>query len=98
MALGLVGTIVLVLALYSGFLWFTAEGNTEKVETAKATLRNLVIGWFLIALSYAFVSFVFRSIYVQQAPGVGTQTQSWGEAVTQPGFWSNQLDPTGLTR
>lgn len=97
-ALGLVGTVVLVLALYSGFLWFTAEGNTDQVETAKSTLRNLIIGWFLIALSYALISFVFRSVYIKPQPGVGTETQSWGDAVQSPGFWSNQLDPTGLTR
>ena len=67
-ALGLIGTIVLVLALYAGFLWFSAEGNAEQVQTAKTTLRNLAIGWLLIACCYGLVSFVFQSIFVTAQP------------------------------
>lgn len=92
-ALLAVGTVVLVLALYSGFLWFTAEGNSDQVETAKATIRNLVIGWFVIALSYTLVSFVFRSIFVPGQKPVDSQSQSWGDALTSPSFWNRQINP-----
>lgn len=91
MALALVGTVVLVLGLYAGFLWFTAEGNADQVEEAKSTLRNLVIGWFVIALAYSFVTFVFRSIYVQQPANTGTQTLQ--EAASSGSFWREQLLP-----
>lgn len=60
--LGLIGTILTVLILYAGFLWWSARGEEEKVKKAKATLRNALIGLIIISMSYALVTFVFNTI------------------------------------
>lgn len=64
MALGLVGIVMICLMLYAGFLWFSARGNDDQVATAKATIRNAVIGMVLVAMTYSLVTFVFRSLFV----------------------------------
>lgn len=68
--LGLIGTILTVLFLYAGFLWWSARGVEEKVTKAKATLRNALIGLIIIAISYSLVTFVFNAI---SAPDTGIE-------------------------
>jgi amino acid transporter len=90
-ALGLVGTIMLLLMLYAGFLWFSAQGNDEQVQKAKKTVLNAVIGMVLIAMTYTILVFVFRTIFV---PGqVSTGTTPLQDAVGTRSFWNNQLNP-----
>lgn len=60
--LGFLGVIFLGLMLYAGFLWMTAGGDAEKVEQAKHSIRNAVIGLVIIALSWAIVTFVFNAL------------------------------------
>lgn len=76
LALGLIGTILLLIMLYAGYLWFSARGNDEQVETAKKTIRNAVIGLFLIMMTYSMVTFIFRSVFV---PGTQDATSEPGE-------------------
>ena len=42
-----VGLIAVVMIMWAGFLWMTSGGNEEKVQKAKRTLINSVIGVFL---------------------------------------------------
>src|SRR3989339_2228008 len=37
--LSLVGTIFLILMVYAGILWMTAQGNNEKVEKAQGIIK-----------------------------------------------------------
>ncbi len=60
--LGLIGTLLTVLILYAGYLWWSARGEEEKVKKAKATLRNALIGLIIVAMSYSLVTFVFNAI------------------------------------
>lgn len=57
-ALGLVGTILLVIIVYAGFIWMTAGGDDEKVNTAKRLIINGVIGLAIVLASYAIAYFV----------------------------------------
>ena len=57
-ALGLTGIILLVIIIYAGFLWMTAQGNEEQVTKAKNILKNAVIGMVLVFASYAIAWFV----------------------------------------
>jgi hypothetical protein len=57
-ALGLLGTILLVIIVYAGFLWMTAGGDDEKVSRAKTLIKNGVIGLAIILSSYAITYFV----------------------------------------
>ena len=58
-ALGVLGIIFMVLALYAGFLWMTAAGNDEQVGTARKLLYNAAIGLGVILASLSITYFVF---------------------------------------
>ncbi len=72
-ALGLLGIILVVLVIYAGFLWMTAQGNEEQVSKAKKMLTNAVIGMVIIMAAYAITGFVVNAILtgtgVAQNPG-----------------------------
>jgi hypothetical protein len=59
-ALGLLGTIFLVLCIYGGFLWMTAAGSEEKVTKAKKLLFDGVIGIAIILAAYSITWLAFR--------------------------------------
>ncbi len=52
-ALGLVGLIFLVLMVYAGFLWMTARGDSEKVDSAQKIIIASVIGLVIVVSAYA---------------------------------------------
>lgn len=60
--LGLLGIIFLVLIIYAGFNWMTAQGDEEKVTVAKNTLTRAVIGLVIIVAAYAITYFVFSNL------------------------------------
>lgn len=57
-AIGLVGIIFLILAIYSGFRWMTARGDKASVTEAKETLKNAIIGLIMVVLAYTITQFV----------------------------------------
>lgn len=59
---GIVGTILVVLMIYGGFLWMTAGGEEKKVEDAKNIIKNAVIGIIIVFLSYGIAAFVINAI------------------------------------
>lgn len=61
-ALGLLGIILVVLMLYSGFLWMTARGEAAQVDKAKQTITRAVIGALIIFSAYAITGFVVNAI------------------------------------
>jgi hypothetical protein len=61
-ALSLLGVLLVVLVIYAGFLWMTAQGNEDKVKTAKKILTNAVIGMVLIFAAYAITNFVIERL------------------------------------
>lgn len=69
--IGLLGIIFLLLAVYAGFLWLTAQGDDKKVTTAKTLLKNAVIGLVIIIASYAIAQFVIGAV-VDTAAGKAT--------------------------
>ncbi len=60
--IGLLGIIFLLLTVYAGFLWLTAQGDEKKVEHAKGLLKNAVIGLVIIAAAYAISAFVVNAL------------------------------------
>lgn len=60
--LGLLGLLFVVLLLYAGFTYMTAQGDSEKVTKAKATIKNSVIGVAIIILAYVITNVVFTII------------------------------------
>ncbi len=61
-ALGAVGTIVVILFIYSGFLWMTAAGNEERITKAKRILANAIIGTVIVVMAYAISYFVINQL------------------------------------
>lgn len=57
-AIGLTGTIFLILILYSGIQWMTAGGEEEKITKAKDRIKNGVIGLGLCLLAFGITAFV----------------------------------------
>jgi len=62
-ALGLLGTICVVLMLYAGFLWMTAAGNEENVKKAQDIIKYAVIGLIIILSAYAITRFLFTNVF-----------------------------------
>jgi len=56
--LSFIGIIFLVLTVYAGFLWMTAQGNSSQVEKAKDLLINAIIGLVIVTAAYSITIFV----------------------------------------
>ena len=61
-ALGLIGSIALLMFIYGGFIWLTSQGNEKQVETGKNVLLWATIGLAFIFLSYALVRFLLTDV------------------------------------
>jgi len=59
-ALGIVGSIALVMFIYGGFTWMTAAGNAEQVAKGKNIIVWAAIGLVVIFASYSLVNFVIE--------------------------------------
>ncbi len=58
--MGILGSITLVMFVYSGILFMTDRGNGENVGKAKETAVWTSLGLVLVFASYAILSFVFQ--------------------------------------
>ena len=61
-ALTISGVVFLVLIVYAGFRWMTAQGNTDEIEKAKKTIQAAVIGIVLAAAAFAITNFVIGAL------------------------------------
>jgi len=60
--LSLLGIIFLILTIYSGFLWMTAQGDPKQVQKAKDILVQAVTGIIIVVTSYSISDFVISNI------------------------------------
>lgn len=60
--LSLMGVVFLVLIIYAGITWMTAEGDEAKVEKAKKILTQAIIGLIIILAAYAISLFVINAL------------------------------------
>lgn len=60
--IGALGLIFLLLTVYAGYLYLTAQGDEEKVTHAKDTLKRGVIGMVIITAAYVIAAFVIGAI------------------------------------
>ncbi|MCD4693891.1 pilin [bacterium] len=54
--------IFLILIIWGGYQWMVAGGNSEKVEQAKDTIKNGVIGMIIIMCAYSITHFILDDI------------------------------------
>jgi len=59
--LSFLGFIAVVMIIYGGFLYVSAAGNNEKIESAKKIIMYSIIGIIIILLSFAIVNTVLTA-------------------------------------
>lgn len=60
--LGFLGIVFLVLLIYAGFQWMTAQGDEGKVKTARSMISQAVVGLVVIVAAFAISNFVLSSL------------------------------------
>lgn len=61
--LGLLGIIAVLLFLYAGYLYLTAQGEPNKIDRAKKIMASAIIGLVIILSAYAIAMFIIALIY-----------------------------------
>ena len=62
-ALGLIGTIAVVMIILGGYQYTTSAGDASKVTKAKNTILYGVIGLVIALLAFAIVNFVLAKLF-----------------------------------
>jgi len=62
-SLGLTGVILFVIIIVSGFNYATAGGDSKKTEDAISTIRNAIIGLFIIGFAFVVSNTVLGFIF-----------------------------------
>lgn len=57
-ALIFLGAVAVIMIIYAGYKLLTAGGDAKKLDDAKKTLRNVIIGLIIVLLSFMIVSFI----------------------------------------
>jgi len=60
--LSLLGIIFVILMIYGGFTWMTAQGDESKIEKAKGTIQTAIIGLIIVVSAYSITFTVFKSL------------------------------------
>ena len=61
-AMGLLGTIAVIIILYGGFKWMISGGEQGKVDEARKLIVSGVVGLVIILASYAIANFVIDTL------------------------------------
>lgn len=64
--LSFVGALFLILMIYAGILWMTAQGNDQEVTKAKGLIINAIVGLIIVFAAYALTSFLGNSLLSSQ--------------------------------
>lgn len=76
--LSVIGVLLLAYILFAGYNWLTAQGEEEKVQRAKDTLKRAIIGVIIIVAAYAISYFVMTRIEVNTLKGGGSNYLNGG--------------------
>lgn len=60
--IGFLGLTFIILMIFAGFKWMTANGNDEEVKKAKATIKQSLIGLVVAISGYTIWNFVFQKL------------------------------------
>lgn len=63
-ALGISGSIALIIIIYSGVMWMLARGRSDLATKAKDTILWAIFGLAIIFASYAIADFVINAVQV----------------------------------
>lgn len=59
-AIGIVGSLALLMFIYGGITWMTSGGNEEKIKKGQKIIVWAVFGLVVIFTSYAVLSLLFK--------------------------------------
>jgi hypothetical protein len=62
LVLSFVGVLFLILMIYAGITWMTAQGNEQQVAKSKTLMINAVIGIIIVFAAYALTSFIGQEL------------------------------------
>lgn len=83
--LGLLGVILVVLIIYAGFLWMTAQGNDEQIKKAKQVITNAVIGLAIILSAWAITAWIINALTEATRGASGSsQDDRWYDLTSGP--------------
>lgn len=60
--LGLTGMAFVIILVYAGILYLTAQGEAKNVDKAKKLISGAVIGIIIIVSAYAIANYVFTAL------------------------------------
>ena len=66
--------IFLILTIYAGILWMTAQGDTGQVTKAKETLIRAIVGLVISIAAYGITYFVMNMFQGNQTAFINTPT------------------------
>jgi len=81
-AIIIIGLLCIVIFIYGGFLYLTAQGETDKIETAKKVLIYAIIGVVVSVLGYVVVKTVNDILVGNTASSGGAQSAAPAGAPT----------------
>jgi fumarate reductase subunit D len=60
--LSIIGTVTLLMFVYAGVLWITAQGEPKKVQRGKDIMIWAILGMAVIAGAYVFVNAIINAL------------------------------------
>ena len=79
-SLNILGIVVFVMIFYAGFQWFTAAGNTAKVNEARDRITNAITGAIVLLAAYIILYTINPDLVGGRftLPGIGTTSPTPG--------------------
>lgn len=62
LVLSFIGVAFLILMIYAGITWMTAQGNDQTISKAKDLIVSSIIGLIIVLAAYAITSFIGAQI------------------------------------
>ncbi len=76
----LLGLIFMLLTIYAGIKWMTAQGNTSQIDQAKDTITRAIIGLVICMVAYGvtfFVVNIFQGSAQKNTTTDTTNSENW---------------------
>ncbi len=84
-ALGIMGSLALLMFVIGGAMWLTSAGNSERVQKGTETMVWAAIGVLIIFSSYAILRLVLKGVGAEGLEGASTNSAVGSSATTTLG-------------
>lgn len=73
-ALGISGSVALLMFIYGGLLWMTAGGNSDTISRGKRVLIWAILGIIVIGSAFVVTNALFNAVLTGSVDGTQTST------------------------